>query len=232
MIEIDIEFVKQIAVEAGKGAIELIESMSPEFKADSSYVTAVDRKTEIFVRERLESRYPDFGFLGEEYGRHGDVNAPLWAVDPIDGTTNMVFGLPVWCVSIGLIHEGEAIAGAIHMPRTDDLYWAVKGQGAFCNGKRLHAVDRDVLHPEDTLGFTSGAIKELNPKQLVGRLRCIGSIAMDIAFTAKGSLCCLVGLNEGPYDMAAALCMAKEAGCVAEYLTGEPMPSWPKRCWT
>ncbi len=223
MIDIDIEFVKETALEAGSRALKLIESMTPEFKADSSYVTDVDRETEMFVRERLASRYPDFGFLGEEYGRHGDENAPLWAVDPIDGTTNMVFGLPVWCVSIGLIYEGEAIAGAIHMPRTNDLYWAVKGQGAFCNGKKLNAIDREVLHLEDTLGFTSGAIKTLNPSHLVGRLRCIGSIAMDIAFTARGSLCCLVGLNEGAYDMAAALCMAKEAGCVSVHLNGEPM---------
>ncbi len=223
MSDIDIEFVKQVAEEAGKRAIVLIESMSPEFKADSSYVTDVDRKTEIFIREQLETRYPDFGFLGEEFGRHGDETAPLWAVDPIDGTTNMVFGLPIWCVSIGLIFEGEAIAGAISMPRTGDIYWGVKDQGAFCNGVQMTAPDRDSLHPEDTLGFTSGAIKKLNPQNLVGRLRCLGSIAMDIAYTANGSLCCLVGLNEGAYDMAAALCMAKEAGCSAEYLTGEPM---------
>jgi fructose-1,6-bisphosphatase/inositol monophosphatase family enzyme len=197
--------------------------MTPEFKADDSYVTNVDRETEKFVAARLAERYPDFAFLGEEFGRHGDADAPLWAVDPIDGTTNMVFGIPVWCVSIGLIHEGEAIAGALSLPRTNELFWGVKGKGAFCNGIRLQTQDRTEIHVEDTLGFTSGAIKRLETNTLSGRLRCLGSIAADIAYTARGTLCSLVGWNEGAYDMAAALCMAKEAGCVAEHLTGEPL---------
>ncbi len=223
MIEIDIEYVKSVAQEAGDRAVLLLASMTPEFKADNSYVTNIDRETEIFVRGKLEERYPDFAFLGEEFGRHGDADAPLWAVDPIDGTTNMVFGIPIWCVSIGLIYQWEPIAGVICMPRTGELFWAVKGQGAFCNGIRLQTLDRDAPHLEDTLGFTSGAIKRLEVSHLVGRLRCLGSIAADIAYTARGTLCSLVGWNEGAYDMAAALCMAKEAGCVMEHLTGEPL---------
>lgn len=223
MIEIDIEFVKSVAQEAGERAVQLLASMSPEFKSDNSYVTNIDRETELFVRAKLAERYPDFAFLGEEFGRHGDADAPLWAVDPIDGTTNMVFGIPIWCVSIGLIYQGEPIAGAICLPRTGELFWGVKGQGAFCNGVRLQTTDRDATHIEDTLGFTSGAIKSMEVSHLVGRLRCLGSIAADIAYTARGTLCSLVGWNEGAYDMAAALCMAKEAGCVMEHLNGEPL---------
>jgi len=223
VIEIDIEFVKSIASEAGARAIEMQNAMTPELKVDNSYVTNIDRETEQFVRRRLEERYPDFAFLGEEFGRHGSDDAPLWAVDPIDGTTNMVFNIPIWCVSIGLIYQGEAIAGVIYMPCTNELFWGVKGQGAFCNGVRLETKDRAELHPEDTLGFTSGAIKRMETSLLTGRLRCLGSIAADIAYTARGTLCSLVGWNEGAYDMAAALCMAKEAGCVAEHLNGEPL---------
>jgi myo-inositol-1(or 4)-monophosphatase len=223
MIEIDIEFVKTVAKEAGTRALGLIDAMHPELKADNSYVTEVDRETERYVRDRLAERYPDFAFLGEEFGRHGSESAPLWAVDPIDGTTNMVFGIPLWCVSIGLIVEGIPVAGALYLPRTEELFWGELGKGSFCNGNRLRALDRDHLHPEDTLGFTSGAIKALNTKVLVGRLRCLGSIAADIAYAARGSVCCLVGLNEGPYDMAAALCIAYEAGCIAAHLTGEPL---------
>lgn len=223
MIEIDIEYVKTVAQEAGDRAVRLLTQMNPELKADNSYVTNIDRETEKFVRERLEERYPDFAFLGEEFGRHGSDDAPLWAVDPIDGTTNMVFGIPVWCVSIGLIWQGEPVAGVIDMPRTGELFWGMKGKGAFCNGRPLKARDRDKTHIEDTLGFTSGAIKNLEVSHLTGRLRCIGSIAADIAYTARGTLCSLVGWNEGAYDMAAALCMAKEAGCVAEHFTGEPL---------
>jgi myo-inositol-1(or 4)-monophosphatase len=197
--------------------------MRPELKADNSYVTDIDRSTETFVRERLAERYPEFAFLGEEFGRHGSADAPLWAVDPIDGTTNMVFGIPCWGVSIGLLVEGEPVAGALSLPNTNELFWGEKGKGGFCNGVRLHAHDRDAIHVEDTLGFTSTAIKRLDCSGLAGRLRCLGSIAADIAYTARGSLCCLVGWNEGAYDMAAALCVAKEAGCIAAYLSGEPL---------
>jgi myo-inositol-1(or 4)-monophosphatase len=223
VIEIDIEFVKAVAKEAGTKALGMLEGMHSELKADNSYVTNIDREIERFVRGRLAERYPDFAFLGEEFGRHGSESAPLWAVDPIDGTTNMVFGIPCWGVSIGLIEAGQAVAGALYLPCTDELFWGVRGEGAFCNGARLHARDREKLHAEDTLGFTSAAIKHLDVSALRGRLRCLGSIAADIAYTARGTLCSLIGWSEGAYDMAAALCIAREAGCVAAYLTGEPL---------
>lgn len=223
MVEIDIEFVKAVAQEAGERALQRLVGMRAELKADNSYVTNIDRETEQFVKEKLLAHYPDFAFLGEEFGRQGDASAPLWAVDPIDGTTNMVFGIPVWGVSIGLIWKGEAVAGALSLPRTDELFWGVRGGGGFCNDVRLQAKDRDTLHVEDTLGFTSAAIKHLDASGLKGRLRCMGSIAADIAYTARGTLCSLIGWNEGAYDMAAALCVAKEAGCIAAYLTGEPL---------
>ena len=223
MLEIDIEYVKTIAQEAGAKALTMQQGMQSELKADGSYVTDIDRAIENYVRERLEQRYPDFAFLGEEFGRHGGDDQPLWAVDPIDGTTNMVFGLPQWGVSIGLIHEGKSVAGAFAMPRTQELFWAEAGRGAWRNGVRLQAKDRDSIHLEDTLGFTSAAIKHLDVSTLPGRIRCMGSIAADISYAASGTFCCLVGMREGAYDIAAAMCCALEAGCVAEYLTGEPL---------
>lgn len=218
---VDIGYVMETARAAGVRAIQMAESMAPEFKSDHSYVTNIDRETEQFVRARLEARYPNYAFLGEEYGRHGNSDAPLWAVDPIDGTTNMVFGLPLWCVSIGLIANGRAQAGAVYLPRTDEMFSGVRGQGSYCNGARLEAKDRETIHIEDTLGFTSRAIQYLDTSVLPGRLRCLGSIATDIVYAARGTLCCLIGMHEGAYDIAAALCIAHEAGCTAAYLTGE-----------
>ena len=223
MLEVDIEYIKTVALEAGAKALTMQQGMQSELKADGSYVTDIDRAIENYVRGRLEERYPDFAFLGEEFGRHGDADAPLWAVDPIDGTTNMVFGLPQWGVSIGLIHEGKSVAGAFAMPRTQELYWAELGKGAWRNGVKLEAKDRSAIHLEDTLGFTSAAIKHLDVSILPGRLRCLGSIAADISYAASGTFCCVVGMREGAYDIAAALCCALEAGCVAQYLTGEPL---------
>jgi myo-inositol-1(or 4)-monophosphatase len=223
LVDFDIEYIKAVAKEAGLRALDMQKEMRSELKTDDSYVTNIDREIEQFVRGRLEERYPDFAFLGEEFGQHGSQDAPLWAVDPIDGTTNMVFGIPFWCVSIGLIWEGQVEGGALYLPLTDELFWGVRGGGSFCNGTRLQAPDRKGLHPEDTLGFTSTAAKDLDTSVLNGRIRCLGSIAADIAYAARGSLCCLLGWNEGAYDMAAALCVAQEAGCVTAYLTGEPL---------
>lgn len=223
MIEIDIEFVKGIAREAGQNALGMLADITPEFKADHSYVTHIDRQTEQFIQARLAAKYPAFAFQGEEYGRFGSETGPLWAVDPIDGTTNLVFGLPLWGVSIGLVAEGKAVAGVFYMPRTEEMFWGEIGKGSFCNGVRLDARDRDDLHHEDTLGFTSTAIKTLDLSALTGRIRCFGSIAAEVAYTAKGSFCSHVGINEGANDLAAVLCIAHEAGCVSAYLTGEPL---------
>ena len=223
MAEIDIEFVQKVARAAGRRALDRLDGFTPELKSDNSYVTEIDRDTERFVRAQLEERYPDYAFLGEEYGRHGSPDAPLWAVDPIDGTTNLVFGIPLWCVSIGLVEAGQPIGGAVYLPLLDEMFYGVRGQGSYCNGVRLKVKDRDEVHAEDTLGFTSAAIKRLDTSAIEGRLRCFGSIATELCYTARGSLVSMVGWSEGSYDMAAALCITAEAGCKAEFLSGEPL---------
>lgn len=223
MLEIDIEYLKSVVVEAGDAALKRCDGIAFELKADSSYVTVIDRDTEQFIQRRLALRYPDFAYQGEEFGRHGSEGVPLWAVDPIDGTTNMVFGIPFWCVSAGLIDmdEGVPAAGALYMPATRELYWGERGKGSYRNGGRLTARERNSFHAEDTLGFTSGAIKALDVTALPGRIRCLGSIAAEVVYTARGALCCHAGCFEGANDLAAALCIAYEAGCIAQYMTGE-----------
>ena len=217
---VNMDGLRDLAEEAGALALQLCRNMNAGFKADSSYVTDVDRGVEDLIRTRLMRDYPDFGFLGEETGRSGATDGPLWAVDPIDGTTNLVFGIPFWCVSIGLIADGVAVAGAISAPRLNTLWSARRGDGAWQGGERFSAHGRTTLHVEDTVGFTSAAIKNLDTGAMRGRIRCLGSIALDLVYAATGSLTALVGLREGAYDMAAALCIAAEAGCIAEYLGG------------
>jgi fructose-1,6-bisphosphatase/inositol monophosphatase family enzyme len=215
-----IDDVKQIVTTAGKRALERCGTVDCEFKSDQSLVTAVDRDTERFVEAELAKLAPGYAFVGEEYGWRGPADAPVWACDPIDGTTNFVYGLPHWCVSVGLLHEGVPLLGAIYLPVLDELFWAVKGEGAFCNGVRLQATDRDALHVEDTICLTSNSLKTLNPEAVNGRLRLLGSIATELAYTARGNLCATVGLKEGIVDVAAALCICFEAGCRFEYLAG------------
>ncbi|MEP6755436.1 MAG: inositol monophosphatase family protein, partial [Chthonomonadales bacterium] len=128
-----------------------------------------------------------------------------------------------WCVSVGLIHEGVSQMGAVYLPVLDELYWGVRGQGSFCNGIRLSTVDRDSLHVEDTICVTSNAAKSLNIEAINGRIRCFGSIATELCYTARGNITATLGLKEGIVDIAAALCICSEAGCVFEYLDGEPV---------
>jgi fructose-1,6-bisphosphatase/inositol monophosphatase family enzyme len=219
----DIEIVKRLVVEAGKRALERCGTEACEVKADRTLVTAVDRDTERFLSEELGRAYPEFAFLGEEYGRRGPQDAPLWVCDPIDGTTGYVFGLPVWCVSVGLIHEGVPLLGAIYLPRLDELFWAVRGQGAYCNGVPLRAEDRDELGPEDPLCVSTTALKLLDLRELSGSLWRFGSIAAEVAYTARGNFCGTIGRREDIKDIAAALCIAFEAGCEFRWLSGPPV---------
>ncbi len=222
--QVDIEFVQHVAREAGERALLAQQTLREvEFKEDGSYVTEIDRDTEQFVRQRLAERYPHHEFLGEEFGGSALTDAPLWAIDPIDGTTNMVNGIPFWGVSLGLTIGGEPAAGVFYMPCTGEMFSGVTGAGGFRNGKRLHAHAAAELHRETTLGFTSTALKVLPAHKLEGRVRCLGSIAGDIAYTASGALSCIIGCHEGAWDMAATLCIAREAGCEMRYLSGEPV---------
>ncbi len=218
---VDIEYVQRLARMAGVMAITSQRNLHAELKADGSFVTEADRDIEQFVRARLAERYPDHEFLGEEFGGSPQTDKPLWAIDPIDGTTNMVTGLPLWGISLGLTVAGEPVAGVFYMPVTDEMFWGEKGRGSYCNGAPLKTPPPSELHRESTLGFTSTALKNLDTSELMGRIRCLGSIAADIAYTARGSLACIVGCQEGSWDIAATLCIAREAGCNMAYLTGD-----------
>ncbi|MGC8666720.1 MAG: inositol monophosphatase family protein [Chthonomonadales bacterium] len=220
---LNVEEITRLVVEAGRRARQRWGDVTPSLKADESYVTDVDLSTERFLAEHAEKLLPGSTFLGEEYGMQREGAALVWACDPIDGTTNFVWGLPHWGVSLGLLENGVPVLGVIYLPVLEDLFWAVRGKGAYRNGHRLPPVpDRSAVHLEDTLCLTSNALKTLNTEAVSGRLRCLGSIATELAYTACGSLCGTVGLHEGIVDMAAAFCIGAEVGCIFEYLDGSP----------
>ena len=98
-------------------------------------VTRVDKESEAYLLKSISANYPDHSILGEETGSHMKESDFCWVVDPLDGTNNYSQGLPVFCVSIGLEYKGEGVLGVVYAPYLNELYTAVKGQGAFCNGK-------------------------------------------------------------------------------------------------
>src|SRR5579864_5528550 len=145
----DLEFVKALAREAARLALEGSERVTPQEKENLSYVTDLDRDVERLIRARLGQAFPDDRLTGEELASAGGKGPRLWSIDPIDGTGNMVHQFPLWAISIGLLDCGEPVLGVIAVPRLNELYWAIKGDGARLDGVRLHAQDADTFHNQD-----------------------------------------------------------------------------------
>src|SRR5579884_1303940 len=120
-----------------------VEQLQVSLKGPRNFVTAADHRAEEIVREELAKARPDYGFLGEEGGtRTGSDKTHRWIVDPLDGTTNFLHGIPHFCISIGLERDGEIVAGVIYEPTRDEMYWAERGKGAFVNDRRLRVSAR------------------------------------------------------------------------------------------
>jgi fructose-1,6-bisphosphatase/inositol monophosphatase family enzyme len=220
-MSIDIHAVVQLAREAGQLALAQLAAMSVELKADASYVTQIDRQVEAMLRERLEAAHPAAGFWGEETGSERLEARDLWVVDPIDGTTNLVNRLPVWGISIGLLRDARPYAGVLHIPSVDETYWAVAGEGAFCDGRRIAAAaPKHKWHREDAVAIGSECFAILDLHRFPGRVRNYGGTAAHIAYTGRGALVAHVGRDEKLHDLVGALCVALEAGCSVEYLCG------------
>jgi myo-inositol-1(or 4)-monophosphatase len=219
----DLEPVKRLVAEAGQRALREWGTIAAEEKADRSLVTAVDRDTENFLAEGIARLFPDAGFAGEEYGLRANGRRDVWVSDPIDGTTNFVRGLPHWCVSLGLVQGGVARAGVIYAPALDRMYWSERGAGAFCNGERLRALDPECIEYEDLLCVSTSALKTLAMCQVDARLRCLGSIALELCLVAEGRAIGAIGLGEGITDVAAAMCLCTEAGSSFAYLNGDEL---------
>ena len=125
---------------------------------------------------------------GEEYGAEGGQGPRRWSIDPIDGTGNLVHGLPLWAVSIGLIVAGEPTLGVIAIPPLKELFWAVKGGGAWLDGHRLAARDAEEFHNQDNVCVGTNALRAIDTRTLPGRLRDLGSACCEQTFVAANRL--------------------------------------------
>jgi myo-inositol-1(or 4)-monophosphatase len=216
-----LESVREITRRAGEIAVGKLAQVEGEIKEDKTYVTAIDRQLEQFLRRELEGLAPEVGFLGEEYGRSGNQDC-LWIIDPIDGTNNLVYGIPQWGISVGLAVEGESVLGVFHMPLTRETFYAVSGGGAYVNGERLQPSAEHVAHQQHCLGVTTEVVREYNLTPVSGYFRLLGTIAGEIVYAARGSLYACISRGDKVVDLGAAVCIAKEAGCTLEYLSRRP----------
>src|SRR6201992_4104522 len=120
-----------------------IENLQVSLKGPANFVSLADKRAEKMLYEDLSKARPGYGFIGEEGGaREGSDKTHTWIVDPLDGTTNFLHGIPQFCISIGLERSGAIVAGVIYNPITDELYTAERGKGAFLNDRRLRVAAR------------------------------------------------------------------------------------------
>lgn len=187
----------------------------------TNLVTDIDRKSEAMIVEFIRKNFPDHEILAEEGGATKSFSQYRWIVDPLDGTTNFTHGFPVYCVSIGLEYKGKVVAGVVYDPNFNELFTAEKGSGAFLNGERIRVTQvRDLSHamlatgfPYDVRDNPFNCIEHFNAFLLHAQaIRRLGSAALDICYVAAGRLDGFWEVNLHPWDTAAAVLIATEAG--------------------
>ncbi|MFB9427949.1 inositol monophosphatase family protein [Streptoalloteichus tenebrarius] len=228
--------VAQSAIQIGYKLVRESSSMEVYSKGDRDLVTEIDLEVERRVRGFLLESTPEIGFLGEEGGQSGagTVENGFWVLDPLDGTANLVHGVPLVGISLALIQGGEALVSAIALPFLDLQYGAAKGLGSFVNGKRLNVSTTDSL-PHAMVSIGDYAVgqdaAEKNRARLnltarlaeqVERVRMFGSAAIDLAWLAHGRIDATVILSNKTWDTAAGVLIAREAGAVVVDRHGNP----------
>jgi fructose-1,6-bisphosphatase/inositol monophosphatase family enzyme len=209
----DLEFARALAAEAAEVARARAASISSKTKANESFVTDLDLDLERLIRDRIASAYPDDALTGEEYAAAGGSGPRRWCIDPIDGTGNLVHGLPLWAVSIGLLDAGEPMLGVITLPPLGETFWAVRGGGAWRNGEPIAAADAPEFHSHDNVGVATNALRALDLRTVPGRIRDLGTACTELTFVACGRLRASIFQGEQAHDLAAGSVIASEAGC-------------------
>ncbi|HVB88782.1 MAG TPA: inositol monophosphatase family protein [Beijerinckiaceae bacterium] len=214
------------AIKAGRGLkrdFGEVENLQVSLKGPGDFVSAADRKAEKVVFEELSRARPGYGFLMEEGGAvEGSDKSHRWLIDPLDGTTNFLHGLPIFAVSIALEREGQIVAGLVYNPATDDMFVAERGQGAWHNNHRMRVSARRQLgdcllacgipplgrapeHPR-----FRAELKAVMAR--VGNVRRLGAAALDLALVASGRMDGYWERGLSAWDMGAGIILMREAG--------------------
>jgi myo-inositol-1(or 4)-monophosphatase len=197
-------------------------------KSHADYVSEVDRAAERIIIEALREAYPNHAILAEESGAQGQSEY-VWIIDPLDGTTNFLHGVPQYAVSIGLQHNGVLTQAVIYDPTKNDLFTATRGRGAFLNDKRLRVSKRREM--SDALigtGFPYSNFEHVDSYMDIMRdvmqksagLRRAGAASLDLAWTAAGRYDGFFETGLKPWDLAAGALLITEAGGMVSDLHG------------
>ena len=231
MINVAIKAARAAGSIINRAALD-IESVRISQKKVNDFVTEVDHAAEQVIIETLLTAYPGHGIWAEESGREFGAQDSefVWIIDPLDGTTNFIHGLPVYCVSIALAVRGKVEQAVIYDPTRNDLFTATKGRGAFLNDRRLRVSKRTEL--KGCLISTGFPFRENDDfaqylsmmgdvMQKTAGLRRPGSAALDLAYVAAGFTDGFFELGLQPWDVAAGSLLVTEAGGLIGNFTGE-----------
>lgn len=230
----DLELAERAARAAGELLLRRFGVPAHGVEAKSSatdLVSDADREAEGAIYELLRAHRPDDGILGEEGASAEAANARRWLVDPLDGTTNYLYGFPAWSVSIALEDEGGGLVAVVHDPPRGETFRAERGSGADLDGERITVSDRERLETAlIATGFAylpevraeqAAVLRALLPQ--VRDIRRAGSAALDLAWTAAGRVDGYYERGLNPWDWAAGRLLVTEAGGSLATLEGEPL---------
>lgn len=223
----------ECAHRAGKVQLEYFRSSHLKIDTkfnESDIVTPADKGSESVIINYIHQKYPLHSILSEESGSEHNNEDYEWVIDPLDGTTNFSVGLPQFCVSIGIRHKGETIIGVVFAPYLNELFHAVKGEGAFLNGKLIKTgIKSNLFEAVVSTGFPVD--KDRNPDNnldnvervlpLVRGMRRMGAAAVDISYVAAGFLDAYWELNLHEWDVCAGLLIAEEAGAEIKHFRSD-----------
>jgi fructose-1,6-bisphosphatase/inositol monophosphatase family enzyme len=216
-----------VAIElAGAAGALLLEGQdrvrtSVETKSSATdMVTEMDRASERLIVDGILARFPDDGVLGEEGSSRDGSSGARWVIDPLDGTTNYLYGFPSWAVAIGVEVDGVPTAGVVHDPVHGETFTGLRGGGSWCNGRRLRVVGAPTLatslvgtgfgYDRARRALQAGVLREVLPN--VRDVRRAGAAAIDVCWVAAGRLDAFYELGLAPWDWAASSLIAAEAG--------------------
>ena len=206
-----------------------IENLQVSRKGQGDFVTNADLRAEKILFEELSEARPGYGFLLEEKGEvAGSDLSHRWIIDPLDGTTNFMHGIPHFAISVALERDGTLVAGIVYNPITDEMFYGERGQGAFGPTGRLRVAGRDKLSeavlacgaPHGKRAGRDEFMTEMNTllPQIAG-LRRFGAAALDLAYVAAGRFDGFFERGLAPWDMAAGIVLMREAGGLVSDVT-------------
>ena len=223
-----------IATEAGKQVLASFRNLSTEtihFKSEIDLVTDVDRSVQAFLIDRLSRAFPGARFLAEEQDVHAALtDEPTFIIDPIDGTTNFVHGIPHFCVSIGYTEGRRPVLGTVVAPALGEIFSAERGAGAFCGNRRINVSRTDnPLHALACTGLFGGGAESieagirtlLRVQSQLRDVRRMGAAALDLCYVAAGRFDIFWERGVSAWDIAAGMLIVEEAGGVLSGVHGE-----------